>query len=552
MQRTTPLRALAVAIALAAQSASAAVHVSPDGQGQVLLFPYYTVNAHNSTLLFLANHTDQVKAVKVRFREALNGRAVMDFNLYLPPFASWSAGVLSPFDDALPPRLVTNHSTCTVPAIPTGGVAFFNHFYNGPYNDDGPDTLDRTREGFIEVIEMGVVVDDGDVQGSRLPLPDAPGNRSGVDNQVENSGRHFALDASMGNGTPRDCESLRQAWIGGIWAGSPGLDMDEPSGGLSGAVTIVDVEEGVSYPQRGETLDGFFTIADSAALHTRPGDPLPTLASARTRAEGPVEATVDGQMLRWNPGTPNAVSSVLMHRQVFNDVHNMPSIDAASEWVLTFPTRHLHQTDVSTGVLARRPFADAGDDSPEDLSRPGNIHDSSVFDPDGSCERFDLTLRTQEGREVIHGPCIDCDPPPPPAPALQMCWQTNVLAWNQHAAVQAGATGIFGARRIAQNFELYDDVTGELLDRAQIELRLGDEHNFMIADPASPVGTVRDRLFGLPSIGFWAARYGNFNALPGVLANYAVLFPHVWGAERDRVIVTDEAAPGGITPIEEE
>jgi hypothetical protein len=43
-----------------------AVNVNPDGLGQVLLYPYYTVNGGNSTLVSIVNTTDQAKAVKVR------------------------------------------------------------------------------------------------------------------------------------------------------------------------------------------------------------------------------------------------------------------------------------------------------------------------------------------------------------------------------------------------------------------------------------------------------------------------------------------------------
>lgn len=549
MQRITPLRALAASLALA-QSATAAVHVSPHGEGQVLLFPYYTVNAQNSTLLSLANHTDEVKAVKVRFREAMNGRSALDFNLYLGPFASWRAAV-TVVGEAGPARLITADRACTVPAIPQEGIPFHAGDYTGVRDDDGPDTLDRTREGFIEVIEMGVVVDDGDVQGPRLPLPDASGNRSGVDNAVENSGRRFAHDASPVDGAAPDCEALEQAWTGGVWVGTPDVDLDEPSGGLAGSISIVDVQDGVNHSQRAEALDGFFTVADSA-LHTPPGSLLPTLASARTRAGGPVEAVVEGQILRWSPETPDAVSSVLMHRRALNEFHNMPSVLATSEWVLTFPTRHLHIDAERPGVIAPRPFADDSDDSPENLAVPGNIQDASVFDPEGSCERIDLTIRSIEGEVIEPLSCeLVCDPPPPALPPPQLCHQTNVLAWNQAAAVASGATELFGARRVARDFEVYDS-RGEWVDRAQVAVTLGDERNFMIADPGSPAGTVRDRLFGLPSIGFWAARYVNANAVPGMLANYALLVPHVWSAERDRVTVTDETAPGGIAPVTEE
>ena len=53
---------LAVLAALALQpGVGEAVNVSPDGQGQVLLFPYYTVRGGYSTLMSVTNTQDFAK-----------------------------------------------------------------------------------------------------------------------------------------------------------------------------------------------------------------------------------------------------------------------------------------------------------------------------------------------------------------------------------------------------------------------------------------------------------------------------------------------------------
>ncbi|MBL4661333.1 MAG: hypothetical protein JKY19_13330, partial [Alcanivoracaceae bacterium] len=59
-----------------------AVQLSSNGMGQVLIFPYYTVNGGFNTLINLVNRTNEAKALRVRFREAANGREVFTFNLY--------------------------------------------------------------------------------------------------------------------------------------------------------------------------------------------------------------------------------------------------------------------------------------------------------------------------------------------------------------------------------------------------------------------------------------------------------------------------------------
>src|SRR5690554_5092514 len=95
-----------------------AINLNPDGLGQVLLYPYYTVNGGNSTVVTVVNTTDRVKAVKVRFVEALNSAEVLDFNLYLSPFDVWAANVVADGDTGA--KLLTEDTSCTVPQIVSG------------------------------------------------------------------------------------------------------------------------------------------------------------------------------------------------------------------------------------------------------------------------------------------------------------------------------------------------------------------------------------------------------------------------------------------------
>ncbi len=69
-----------------------AVHLSPNGLGQVLIFPYYTARTFlggsfgsYNTLLSIVNTSDDTKALKVRFLEGARGAQVMSFNLFLAP-----------------------------------------------------------------------------------------------------------------------------------------------------------------------------------------------------------------------------------------------------------------------------------------------------------------------------------------------------------------------------------------------------------------------------------------------------------------------------------
>jgi len=136
--------ALAGMGALGVVGAAQAVNLNPDGLGQVLIYPYYTVRnvlpdvpgipapctgtectditAPFNTLLSVVNSTASAKAVKVRFLEGRNSREVLDFNLYLSAKDVWGAALV-PNAAGGATMLVTDRS-CTLPRIPAVGVPF--------------------------------------------------------------------------------------------------------------------------------------------------------------------------------------------------------------------------------------------------------------------------------------------------------------------------------------------------------------------------------------------------------------------------------------------
>src|SRR6185312_14907660 len=93
--------AVVVAGMIGAGADAGAVNLSSNGLGQVLVYPYYTVNAGQQTLLSVVNTTPIGKAVKVRFLEAYNGRDVLDFNLYLSGYDIWTATVFALHDGGI-------------------------------------------------------------------------------------------------------------------------------------------------------------------------------------------------------------------------------------------------------------------------------------------------------------------------------------------------------------------------------------------------------------------------------------------------------------------
>lgn len=528
-------------------SVSNAVNLNPDGLGQVLIYPYYGVNGGNSTLISVVNTTDTVKAVKVRFLEALNSREVLDFNLYLSPFDVWT-GAVSAASETGPGRLTTRDTSCTAPAIPAGGVDFRNFQYAvGNFDDDGPNGLDRTREGHIEMIEMGTVLD--------------------TNGAAFNAATSFADAATHVDGRPLSCTTLVNAWApgSGIWFNNPtaarsgaaiGVD-NSVQGGLFGGADIVDVAFGASISYNADAVEGFYTLA-AATLHTSPGSVEPTLSRAQT-APGEADAVIFSPTsplgvitLDFATGRPNAVSSVFMHDAIYNEYSTVDILDASSEWVITFPTKRLHIE--RTTFDQRRPFTDNFDDSDATAAQISPAFDSIdtlVFDPFGSCEPISLFYFDREEGPDAAAAIVDFSPPPPDVEVgFALCYETNVLTFNQEEEVTAGSSAVLGARTIANNVNLVD-ASGDEVQEGWVAVGFANDvdgdgviDQFMLDNNGSAT-TTRNQLFGLPVTGFWAANYVNANAAPGLLANFAGTHKHRGSRFARTATVTNEGSATG-------
>ena len=141
--------ALAATGMLGAAGAVQAVNVSENGLGNVLIYPYYTVNKdvngnYFNTLMSVVNTTASTKAIKVRFREGRNSLEVLDFNVFLSPFDVWTAAVTP--TSAGGGHIATSDKSCTIPTFPAGGVDFRTLTFET--TDNG---ITRTSEGYFEV-----------------------------------------------------------------------------------------------------------------------------------------------------------------------------------------------------------------------------------------------------------------------------------------------------------------------------------------------------------------------------------------------------------------
>lgn len=392
--KKTFLRSAAIAVAVTGASAAHAVHVNPDGLGQVLLYPYYTVQNGFVTAVHVVNTTDQAKAVKVRFLEGKNSREVLDFNLYLSPFDVWTGTVVP--DATNGARLITTDTSCTRGTFPTppAGVAFRNFDYVA---EDNPVDLDRRREGYIELIEMGVLTDSAQI----------------------NAVTHV-------NGVPSNCALIRTA------DQANQVFVSAPTGGLFGSGHLVSVTGGVRTSYDPVALDDF----SPSPIFNPSGNVAPSLEDV-----APFATILDGdQVVSFVPvaGRPDvdAVSAVLTHDTISNEYTVDAGRMSQTDWIITFPTKRFY---VNTSLIS--PFQEAW----APLTRT-------------SCHTVAFNFFDREERSVV--PDSDDFSPPQPGPdPFSLCNEVNTLTIHRGGA-EIDEAKLFGAVSTSQTLAVSDFEAG--------------------------------------------------------------------------------------------
>ena len=486
MKRTLTI---AIAVALGATASTAgAVMLNARGTGQVLIYPYYTVN-HQQTLVSVINTTARGKALKVRFREGYDGRDVANFNVYLGPYDSWVGAVFDTSSNGTgAAAIATNDNSCTVPAFPLApgsGTLRTLNFSNANYSqgdygtptgtDHGPTDLARTREGFFEIIEMGEVVDQ------------ASGSRS-------------TLEAITSvNGTPRACAQVQSAWGGGgYWTTNSNTDLLPPAGGVYGAAGIVDVALGTLYAFDATAIDGFSDVVQ----HTGPGNSRPNLSTAISdsahdlaTAYVPVGNTMIKADYPASTRGVDAVSAVLMADTLSNEFDTEPGLGAATDWLVVFPTKQFY---VDPGIVGARP---------EDTLPPFE----ELFD-EIACHGVGASYYDREGQPATFNGCgFTC----PVMPGLYLCYEAQVITFGRYSLGEPSRVldSAFGTASLELPYFSYPS-------GGRVVLQFPDA-----AELTRPA--LGGQIFlGLPALGFAAINYINANVTPGVLSNYSAAYPH--------------------------
>ena len=457
---------------------ASAVDLNPDGLGQVLLYPYYTVNNEQNTLLSVVNTTSIGKAVKVRFLEGYNSREVLDFNLFLSPFDVWVASVF-PLSDvtagSTAAAIASSDNSCTAPQFTQGTVGgvgyqqFLNYAYVGSNADTGPTGLDRTREGHFEMITMSDIIAGSDLSVDTTHVAGVPpgcGGGSGGKTQAE-----------------VDFES--------------GTDTTVPTSGIFGSAAILNAAQGTFYSYNADAIDGFTSIR----LDNNTGSLFPTLANVNDPGAPTATSYVfdDGALLTstWPAGENiDAVSSLIDAANIYNQYESDGSF-SGTDWVVTLPTKRFY-VDPGTGITTViQPFEELFGENTDGLS----------------CFLIGISIFDREEKTTGVSSC-GFSPCPPGRPPSSLCYETNVVTF-----APTGTTSILGSTLTSNIAPL--GATGWV------------GLNLEAATPGSPLAThalraaTNGNVFtGLPITGFQATNFVNANVTAGVLANYSGAYRH--------------------------
>jgi hypothetical protein len=354
----------ACAVALALASSGVAVQLSTNGEGEALILPYYTVRNGSATLISIVNASDSGKGMSLLVNEGKNNAVVRQIDLYLAKGDVWTGALV---DAVNGPRLISVDTGCAAWRIPIEGAPFSN----GAYTTDAAPlrSLDRTKEGYIEIIELASLV---------------PGSPTDRDITPDASGR-------------RNCALISNASIR-----LNAADYRPGSGGILASATIVSASMSTSY--QAIALNGLGrTVLDPGGANIRSlaGDATSNKAFIHETDPSGVSryivAEFDGLL-----GPYDAVQAVLMQASISGEYTTDEVF--ATDWVLTMPTK---RQAVNRPSPVRPPFQNIWNGTNENATPLGT-----------ACDDMTYRLQDREAKLVSTTATV----------SSQLCWASNVVS----------------------------------------------------------------------------------------------------------------------------
>ncbi len=337
----------------AALAAAGDVAVNANGDGHILMVPYYTVQDGNVTAFNIVNtDTKNGKAVKVRFRGASSSDDVLDFQGFLSPGDVWTAAVTADANGLA--QLVTADNSCTLPKIELNTAVPFikDRLTKAGWTD--ADKNAQTREGYIEILNMA------DIDPAKIYDKDS-GNfaaagtaQSGLYKATKHvSGVAPCTDTALNalndvdptkNATAASAASAADTTI------AANLGLKAATGGLTGNWFIMNAAKSTTFSAAATAIKAT-DLGAGALLNTYSpqrniaaklltADPLMVTGAIAAQAyDVPDLSTPAFVGVATAAAQATTVSTAIEQSLIANQFLADSSINAATDWVISMPTR---------------------------------------------------------------------------------------------------------------------------------------------------------------------------------------------------------------------
>jgi len=439
--------------------------LNPNGIGHQLVFPYFTAQGDNATLLSIVNtDTTNGKLVKVRFRGASNSDDLYDFQVLMSPADVWTGAVSKDATTGIA-KISTSDNTCTVPAA-IGGTFSTNRVDPRPAKGN---SANETREGYVEVINMADIPPTG--AGSALYTAikhDSKGVAACTATRLEASlGTDTDKTGYVARGLSNPTGGLFGDWIilnqanTAAWSGAASAlqALDNSNANAAAAMVVWPQKVGnVTNTIADVTTDPIFTrTIITAQLYD-----LPDLSTPYVTGDTPASRAVNT--------TAEFAVKAFANQYVTSD-----DIAAVTDILFSQPTRRYHAavnynataaTDNSsqtTGTVAAAVYATQtlsatyyGTANTDIVSRQLCVNDVSM--PGGNkandlFNRSEVTPNDVVANDFVISPQV----PAPAAKPFYFCGETSVLSVNAGSATDPSALNASVARSDVTHAAAYDN-----------------------------------------------------------------------------------------------
>ena len=524
--------AVGAASAVMGLPTESALYVNHQGTGETLIFPFYSTENGNTTLVNLSNPTSAHKAVKVRILEAQNSQEVLDFNLYLSPEDHFSFAIAATGTGGA--KLMTADRSCTVPQIDLEqGVEFRNAKYLGDKQSSDPAAANdfdntgiaRTQTGYLEIIEMGQLDPDS------TPVIDTVGLADPAVTAINAA----AAITHGSDGVPADCDILVRAWsrsdgVDGLWLGeSRTTDLTGDAefleswsgGGLYGYATVINVPNGNAIGYDAVAIaDHVAAGASGSDMHYKPGDIRPNFGDSAMDTSAIVSINGEAITVDFDGDYPSesvervqALNASILATELYNDYVTDPLVGAGTDWLLTFPTKAFHVN----GTEPIEPF-------------------SALWSGEAACEPSSLNTVDREESVATtlpdeEDPDFSPAPPTPPGPESEngdvpLCYEATLVQFGVESAtgsdtIVVGVNAFLDANDGWATLNFLPTALDSTLGQCDVDGDITTD-----VDMEEPCGRTIDagdgQLIGLPVIGFAVQKF--VNGGPG--ATYSMAAEH--------------------------